>query len=118
MRKPDLSDLNDELGMEDDDSVLTGVSSSGSFESRAAKLDAQDELAARFASLMVRRMCNQHDCKKPSTGVCDHAAHRRDVDYLRHCLEVLDLPRALPQVTDEDRKAYLSGEVPRPRPKR
>jgi len=117
MAKYDITDLPEELEDEEvEDSAVAGISASaGTHRKTAEQLDEADLLMRQLAALTVRRQCNQHGCTLPATGACGHAEHRRDVDYLAHCLEVLDLPRELPQITDEDRKAFLKGTVKRGR---
>lgn len=60
----------------------------------------------RLAAQMVRRKCNQHQCEG---AACAHPNHRRDVDFLRHCLEVLGLPGDHQEVTPEDRDNLMSS---------
>ena len=67
-----------------------------------------DEAAAeltmqRLAARVVRQRCNQHQC---AGAGCTDPHHRRDVDYLRHCLTMLDLPLTLPDVSDAEREAW------------
>lgn len=84
--------------------ALTGVVVSGTQQDvRQHNLDA-GAIVARMAATTVRRKCNQHRCAGVS---CAHPNHRRDVDYLRHCLELLGLPGTHETVTAEDRAQLL-----------
>lgn len=105
-----MSIWDDDLAEEDADQVLVGVSDvSGAREATLDEDQQSDMVAGKLAALMVRRQCNQHSCLKPSTGTCDHPDHRRDVDYMRHCLEVLGLTSDYPELTESDRRAWLGG---------
>lgn len=98
-------------GLEGDaDQVLVGISdSSGSREATMADDRSRDAVAMKLAAMLVRRQCNQHGCEKPATGACGHPEHRRDVDYMRHCLDVLGLPSELPDLTPRERQEWLGG---------
>ena len=90
--------------------MLTGVvvASSVQADVRQANVDAGN-VAAKMATVMARRMCNQHRCTAPSGTPCVHPDHRRDVDYLRHVLTLLGLPGAYAEVTQDDRDQLLSS---------
>lgn len=68
-----------------------------------------DDVVAKLAALTVRRQCNQHVCTLPATGVCDHEDARRDVDYMRHILDVLGLPGSYADVAETDRAELLQA---------
>lgn len=40
---------------------------------------------------------------------CEHPNHRRDVDYLKHCLDALGLSGPFPVVTDNDRSNLIAA---------
>lgn len=96
----------------DVESILEGVGvSSGTIsEPRVAVSD--EKLTAALAASLVRRWTNQHGCS-PSEGPCEHPNHPRDIDYLGHMLEALDLPRTPPNLTREDKQRYLKGATKR-----
>lgn len=79
-------------------------------EVRQSNLDATDVIR-HLAATRVRRMCNQHACSGPG---CVHPNHRRDVDYLGHILNVLSLPGAYQEVTQEDRNRLLTSLAQQP----
>lgn len=60
------------------------------------------DVITRMATMTARRMCNQHDCRATHDSPCEHPDHRRDVDYLRHVLDVLGLPGDFQQPSDGD----------------
>jgi len=69
------------------------------------------DLTQRMAALTVRRMCNQatHQCR-PSQGPCRNFNHRRDAQrLLPEMLEMLGLPTEVPEVSEEDKRNWLSG---------
>lgn len=91
---------------------LTGVvvTSGTQADARQSNLDATDVIR-HMAATRVRRMCNQHRCSGPG---CEHPNHRRDVDYLGHVLDVLGLPGAYQEVTQEDRDRLLTSLAQQP----
>jgi hypothetical protein len=67
----------------------------------------------RLAAATIRRQANQHGCRESSTQTpCDHPDHRRDRFYAAAMLELLGVPRDLPQPTKEDYAVHLGQEVP------
>ena len=67
--------------------LLTGVLVQG--ERRHSQLVPREERDARRVTMsMVARRCDQHGCKGDA---CLHRNHRRDADYLRDHIEMLDL---------------------------
>jgi hypothetical protein len=72
------------------------------------------DINRRMAAMMVRRMCNQHECTEPETGSCEHPNHRRDNDYLLSTdrkypgmLEVLGFDTAYPSYTQAEKELWL-----------
>lgn len=73
--------------------------------------DAIADLTQRMAALTVRRKCNQpdHQCQ-PSSTPCQHRHHRRDATMLLpEMLEMLGLPGEFPELSEDDKKNWLSG---------
>lgn len=68
----------------------------------------QDTTQEQLAALLVRTKCNQHDCVLEG---CTDENHRRDVDYLNHCLAMLGLPGAYQPVSDEQRAEWSARAV-------
>lgn len=95
--------------------LLTGVTmlSEAEDDVRQALIEGP-AIVARMAAATVRRQCNQHDCDDPRGGRCTHPDHRRDLDYLRHCLEMLDLPGDFTPVTPEDHDRLLNSLANQP----
>lgn len=77
---------------------------------RQSNLDAADVIQ-HLAATRVRRMCNQHRCSGPG---CQDPNHRRDVNYLRHTLDVLGLPGTYREPTQEDRDQLLTSLAQQP----
>lgn len=68
----------------------------------------------RMAAMLVRRMCNQHQCTTPKTGTCDHPDHRKDNDYLHSVdenypgmLDMLGFDHDYKPYTEDEKKTWL-----------
>lgn len=91
-------------------SLLTGVAMLSTTQDNLRQTNIEGSaIVARMAAATVRRQCNQHDCDDPRGDQCVHPDHRRDIDYLRHCLEMLNLPGDFSPVTSEDHDQLLSS---------
>lgn len=97
--EPEISDSTDNL-----DGVTVTVARSVMRVSE----DAYEETTQKLAALRVRKACNQgRHGGDPAT--CRDPNHRRDADYMEFCLRMLGLPLDVPQVTREEREAWLAG---------
>lgn len=70
-----------------------------------------DEITHRLASLIVRVQCNQHkdSCTGRTAKECSDPDHRIDAGYLKHCLAMLGLDSAAPDIQESDRLTLLKN---------
>lgn len=73
-----------------------------------------EDIHQRMAAMMVRRMCNQHQCTQPTTGVCEHPNHRKDNDYLHSVdkeypgmLDMLGFGHDYQPYTEDEKQTWL-----------
>ena len=102
-----------------DDISLTGLLDDGddgtSADSRHRVTIEHDHLTRRMAAQLVRRVCNQHGCTASTAGECRHPDHRRDLDFLRHCFQLLGLDKNLQPVEVDERRGFLRGLARHPK---
>lgn len=102
------ADLDEEVGfgLSQADDVLAGVTSTKPKSAARVKDEAAaEDLTKRMAATLVRRYTDQHGCRGEQ---CAHPDHRRDVDYMEHMLQALDLPLKFEPPTAMERKHFLA----------
>lgn len=65
-----------------------------------------DDVEARLAAQLVRRMCCQHECEGRQ---CTDRNHRRDENLVRDHLQMLGLGEDLDSVSTEERQEWFAN---------